>query len=84
MAKQSWKQQMYEQIANQQVQQVMQQQRAQQLQNDFANWQKQQNDIAQLQAEYDSWYAQNNPQPVQSAPVQTVKATPKQEVKQEK
>lgn len=86
MAKQSWKQQMYEQIANSQVQQVMQQQRDQgiaQLQADFDAWQKQQNDIAQLQAEYDSWYAQNNPQPVQpiqTAPVQTVK---KEEPKQE-
>ena len=87
MAKQqSWKQQMYQSIANSQVQQVMQQQREQgiaQLQAEFDAWQKQQNDIAQLQAEYDSWYAQNNPQPVQSAPVQTVKAAPKQEVKQE-
>ena len=86
MAKQSWKQQMYQSIANSQVQQVMQQQRDQgiaQLQAEFDAWQKQQNDIAQLQAEYDSWYAQNNPQPVQSAPVQTVKAAPKQEVKQE-
>lgn len=86
MAKQSWKQQMYQSIANSQVQQVMQQQREQgiaQLQAEFDAWQKQQNDIAQLQAEYDSWYAQNNPQPVQSAPVQTVKAAPKQEAKQE-
>ena len=86
MAKQSWKQQMYQSIANSQVQQVMQQQRDQgiaQLQAEFDAWQKQQNDIAQLQAEYDSWYAQNNPQPVQSAPVQTVKAAPKQEAKQE-
>lgn len=79
MAKQSWKQQMYEQIANSQVQQVMQQQREQgiaQLQAEYDAWQKQQNDIAQLQAEYDNWYAQNNPQPVQpvqTAPVQTVK-----------
>jgi len=83
MAKQqSWKQQMYQSIANSQVQQVMQQQREQgiaQLQAEFDAWQKQQNDIAQLQADYDSWYAQNNPQPVQSAPVQTVKAAPKQE-----
>ena len=82
MAKQSWKQQMYQSIANSQVQQVMQQQRDQgiaQLQAEFDAWQKQQNDIAQLQAEYDSWYAQNNPQPAQSAPVQTVKAAPKQE-----
>ena len=83
MAKQSWKQQMYEQIANSQVQQVMQQQREQgiaQLQAEYDAWQKQQNDIAQLQAEYDNWYAQNNPQPVQTAPVQTVKrAEPKQE-----
>jgi len=86
MANQSWKQQMYQSIANSQVQQVMQQQREQgiaQLQAEFDAWQKQQNDIAQLQAEYDSWYAQNNPQPVQSAPVQTVKAAPKQEAKQE-
>ena len=86
MANQSWKQQMYQSIANSQVQQVMQQQREQgiaQLQAEFDAWQKQQNDIAQLQAEYDNWYAQNNPQPVQSAPVQTVKAAPKQEAKQE-
>lgn len=83
MAKQSWKQQMYQQIANSQVQQVMQQQRDQgiaQLQAEFDAWQKQQNDIAQLQAEYDNWYAQNNPQPQQTAPVQTVKkSAPKQE-----
>ena len=77
MAKQSWKQQMYEQIANSQVQQVLQQQRADQLQNDFANWQKQQNDIAQLQASFAEWKnSQPTPepvQPVQTAPVQTVK-----------
>lgn len=86
MASSSWKKEMYQQIANSQVQQVMQQQREQgiaQLQAEFNAWQKQQNDIAQLQAEYDSWYAQNNPQPVQSAPVQTIKAAPKQEAKQE-
>ena len=77
MAKQSWKQQMYEQIANSQVQQVIAQQRADQLQNDFANWQKQQNDIAQLQASFAEWKnSQPTPepiQPVQTAPVQTVK-----------
>ena len=76
MANQSWKQQMYQSIANSQVQQVMQQQREQgiaQLQAEFDAWQKQQNDIAQLQAEYDAWYAQNNSQPTPTVPVQTKK-----------
>jgi hypothetical protein len=70
---------MYEQIANSQVQQVMQQQRAQQLQNDFANWQKQQNDIAQLQASFNEWKAAQpvpEAQPVQAAPVQTTQEIP--------
>ena len=83
MANQSWKQQMYEQIANSQVQQVMQQQRAQQLQNDFANWQKQQNDIAQLQASFNEWKAAQpapEAQPVQAAPVQTAPVQTTQEI----
>ena len=83
MAKQSWKEQMYQQIANSQVQQVMQQQRAQQLQNDFANWQKQQNDIAQLQASFNEWKAAQpvpEAQPEQAAPVQTAPAQTTQEI----
>ena len=82
MAKQSWKQQMYQQIANSQVQQVIAQQRADQLQNDFANWQKQQNDIAQLQASFNEWKSAQPAQetPAQTVPVQTVK---KEEPKQE-
>ena len=51
MAKQSWKQQMIQQIANKQVQQVMQQKQAEQLQASFKAWQKEQNDIEQI--EYD-------------------------------
>lgn len=81
MAKQSWKQQMIQQIANKQVQQVMQQKQAEQLQASFNAWQKEQNDIAQLQASFDAWQKENAQpvQPVQTAPVQTVKEQPKQE-----
>ena len=82
MAKQSWKQQMMQQIANKQVQQVMQQKQAEQLQASFNAWQKEQDDIAQLQASFDAWQKENV-QPVQQPvqPVQTVKKEqPKQEV----
>lgn len=82
MAKQSWKQQMYEQIANSQVQQVMQQKQNEQIQASFDAWQKEQNEIAQIQTNFDAWL-KDNPQPVQpiqTAPVQTVK---KEEPKQE-
>lgn len=77
MAKQSWKQQMYQQIANSQVQQVMQQQREQDFQlaqSLIAQYQPNNDDLALAQ----SLISQN--QPVQTAPVQTVKkAAPKQE-----
>lgn len=77
MAKQSWKQQMIQQIANKQVQQVMQQKQAEQLQASFNAWQKEQNDIAQLQASFDAWQKENVPQ---EAPVQPVPIQEKQQV----
>ena len=77
MAKQSWKQQMYEQIANSQVQQVMQQQREQDFQlaqNLIAQYQPNNDDLALAQSLISQY------QPQQTAPVQTVKkAAPKQE-----
>lgn len=62
--KTSLKSQIYQQIANKQVQQVMNSQREQgiqQLQADFNAWQTRQNEIAQLQAEFDAWNEQNKP-----------------------
>lgn len=86
MAKQTLKQQMIQQIANSQVQQVLQERQAAQLQANFAAWQKEQDDIAQLQASFAAWEKDNAPQaapaqeaPVQPIPVQTVKEQPKQE-----
>jgi len=73
MAKQSMKQQIYQSIANSQVQKVMSQKRDQeiaQLQADYDAWAKQQAEIQQLQADYDAWLKENNPQPVQTQPVQ--------------
>ena len=81
MASQSVKSQIYQSIANSQVQQVMAQKREQeiaQLQASFDAWNKQQDEIANLQAQYDSWLAeQPQAQPVQQATVNQVKEIPK-------
>ena len=76
MASQSMKQQIYQSIANSQVQQVMQQKREQeiaQLQAEYNAWAEQQQGIAQLQAEYDAWNKANAP--VQQATVNEVKSS---------
>lgn len=68
MAKQlSLKQQIYQQIANKQVQEVLNKQREQEtasLMADFNSWQQQRQDPAQLMADFDAWKQQNAaPQP---------------------
>ena len=66
MAKQlSLKQQIYQQIANKQVQEVLNKQREQEtasLMADFNSWQQQRQDPAQLMADFDAWKQQNTPQ----------------------
>lgn len=76
MAKQSWKDQLNQQIANSQVQQVIQQQRDQDFQlaqNLIAQFQPNNDDLALAQ----SLISQYKPQ--QTAPVQPVSAAPKQQ-----
>ena len=68
----SMKQQIYQQIANKQVEQVLNQQREQQnaqLMADFDNFMKQQQNPEALMADFNSWKQQNAaPQPRQSIP----------------
>lgn len=75
MAKQSWKQQMYQQIANSQVQQVMQQrdQDLQMAQSLIAQYQPNNDDLALAQSLISQY------QPQQTAPVQPISAAPKQQ-----
>ncbi|WP_173431962.1 hypothetical protein [Sharpea azabuensis] len=73
MAKQlSMKQQIYQQIANKQVQEVLNKQREQEtasLMADFNSWQQQRQDPTQLMADFDAWKQQNAaPQPKQTIP----------------
>ena len=59
------KQQIYQQIANKQVQEVLNKQREQEtasLMADFNSWQQQRQDPAQLMADFDAWKQQNTPQ----------------------
>ena len=88
MAKQlSMKQQIYQQIANKQVQEVLNQQREKEkakLMADFDAWQKQQQDPEKLIADFNSWKASQNPQPapIKQSTVNEVKteAAPKQQI----
>ena len=67
----SLKQQIYQQIANKQVQEVLNQQNEQRKANlmaDFDAWQKQQQDPAKLMEDFNNWKAAQNPQPTQTIP----------------